>query len=111
MPVLLSKMADSRGENLQVDAMMDQMNPPPATVLVLYVRVDFRCCEFQQLTAYLSRQMSMDVHLMAGLALSLAFCFLVPSFSFLEKERYLAALSVIAAGLWYWQAFPGFLIV
>src|SRR5438876_10131200 len=52
-----------------------------------------------------------DPHLLTGIAVALAFSFSLPVFSFLQKERYLSLLSLMAASLWYWQAFTGFIIV
>src|SRR5439155_26842567 len=45
------------------------------------------------------------------IAVVFAFSFALPLFSFLQKERHLSALSLMAAALWYWQAFTGFAIV
>ena len=39
------------------------------------------------------------------------FCFAVLLFPFLQKERYLSAFSLMAAALWYWEAFIGFVVV
>jgi D-alanyl-lipoteichoic acid acyltransferase DltB (MBOAT superfamily) len=57
------------------------------------------------------RDLVIDPHLSIGLAAAFVFCFATPVFSFLRRERWLLALSVAAAALWYGRAFAGFLLV
>lgn len=52
-----------------------------------------------------------DLHLFTRLAVALGFCLALPLFPFLQKERYLSGFSLIAAALWYQEAFVGFLLV
>jgi len=52
-----------------------------------------------------------DPHFLIGLAAAAAFSFAIPWFPFLQNERYLFALSLISAAMWYGRALPGFLLV
>src|SRR5262249_51488951 len=52
-----------------------------------------------------------DLHLLTRLAVAVVFCFAVPVFPFLQKDRNLSVFALVAAALWYQEAFSGFLLV
>src|SRR5579863_5440323 len=54
---------------------------------------------------------ALDTHMFAGLAIAAAFAFTISVFSFLQRERNLALLGVLAAAAYHWQAFTGFVAV
>jgi D-alanyl-lipoteichoic acid acyltransferase DltB (MBOAT superfamily) len=54
---------------------------------------------------------ALDTHMFAGLAIAAAFAIIISVFSFLQRERYMVLLGVLAAAAYHWQAFTGFVAV